>query len=86
MELQYTIIRSPKRRKLTITVERDSSVVVHVPEKTSDAKIQQVVESKRQWLYEKIHHGQKYAELPHPPGKELVNGESALYLGLTLRI
>ncbi|MEJ2463725.1 MAG: SprT family zinc-dependent metalloprotease [Candidatus Thiodiazotropha sp.] len=86
MELQYTIIRSPKRRKLTITVERDSSVVVHVPEKTSDAKIQQVVESKRQWLYEKIHHGQKYAELPHPPGKELVNGESALYLGRNYQI
>jgi predicted metal-dependent hydrolase len=48
MELAYTIKRSAKRRKLTITVERDSSVVVHVPEGTSDEKILQAVESKRQ--------------------------------------
>jgi len=29
MELTYTIKRSSRRRKLTITVERDRSVVVH---------------------------------------------------------
>ncbi len=86
MDLQYTIVRSLKRRKLTITVERDRSVVVHAPEKTSEEKIHQVVESKRQWLHEKIHHGQKYTDVPHPPGKELVNGESALYLGRNYRI
>jgi hypothetical protein len=45
-----------------------------------------VVESKRQWIYEKISHPQKYKSLPHPPGKELVNGESALYLGRQYRI
>lgn len=86
MDLRYTIVRSPKRRKLTISVERDRSVIVHAPEGTSEEKIHQVVESKRQWLFEKIHHDQKYAEPVHPPGKELVNGESALYLGRNYRI
>ena len=86
MELAYTIQRSAKRRKLTITVERDRSVVVHAPEGTSDEKIRQVVESKRQWIYEKIGHPQKYKDLPHAPGKELVSGESALYLGRQYRI
>ena len=86
MELVYTIQRSARRRKLTITVERDRSVIVHAPEAVSDRKIQQVVESKRQWLYEKIGHPQKYQDLPHPPGKELVSGESALYLGRQYRI
>jgi len=86
MDLQYTIIRSAKRRKLTISVERDRSVVVHAPEGTTEEKIRQVVESKRQWLFEKIHHGQKYADIPHAPGKELVNGESAVYLGRNYRI
>lgn len=86
MELTYTIRRSAKRRKLTITVERDRSIVVHVPEKLSEEKIRRVVDSKRQWLYEKIGHPQKYQELPHPPGKELVSGESALYLGRQYRI
>ena len=86
MELDYTVQRSAKRRKLTITVERDRSVVVHAPETTSEEKIRQVVDSKRQWIYEKISHPQKYHDLPHAPGKELVNGESALYLGRHYRI
>jgi predicted metal-dependent hydrolase len=86
MELAYTIQRSSKRRKLTITVERDRSIVVHAPEGTSDENIQQVVESKRQWIYEKTGHPQKDQDLPHAPGKELVSGESALYLGRQYRI
>lgn len=81
MELAYTIKRSAKRKQLTITVERDRSVIIHAPESTSEEKIRQIVESKRQWIYGKTTHTQKYRELPHPPGKELVNGESALYLG-----
>ncbi len=86
MDLKYTIVRSPKRRKLTITVERDRIVVVHAPSATPEEKIRRVVEAKRQWIFEKIRHAQKYDELPHPPGKELVNGESALYLGRNYRI
>lgn len=80
MELVYSIKRSPKRKQLTITVERDRSVVVHAPQSASEEKIQAILESKRQWIYEKTRHSQKYSS-PHPPGKELVNGESALYLG-----
>jgi hypothetical protein len=86
MDLSYKILRSAKRRKLTITVERDRRIVVHAPEGMSDEKIRQVVESKRQWIYEKTGHPQKYQGLPHPPGKELVSGESALYLGRLYRI
>ncbi|MHB8880885.1 MAG: M48 family metallopeptidase [Thermodesulfovibrionales bacterium] len=86
MKLAYTTQRSVRRRKLTITVERDRRVVVHAPEGTSDETIRKVVESKRQWIYEKMGHPQKYQALPHPPGKELVSGESALYLGRQYRI
>jgi len=84
--LEYSVQRSAKRRNLTITVERDRSVVVHAPEGISDEKIRQTVDSKRQWIYEKTGHPQKYRGLPHPPGKELVSGESALYLGRQYRI
>ena len=86
MVLEYTIQRSAKRRRLTITVDRDRSVVVHVPEGVSEERIRQVVDAKRLWIYEKTHHPQKYQGLPHPPGKELVSGESALYLGRRYRI
>lgn len=81
MVITYKIIRSSRRRKLTITVERDRSIVVHAPQATPEDKIEQIVQAKRHWIYEKLRHPQKYRDLPHPPGKELVNGESALYLG-----
>ena len=86
MELVYEIRRSTTRRKVTITVERDRSVIVHAPVDVSDEKLRQIVESKRLWIYEKLHHDQKYEPRPHPPGKELVSGESALYLGRSYRI
>lgn len=86
MELDYTIQRSAKRRKLTITVERDRRVVVHAPESTSAAKIHEIVLSKLHWITEKTEHRQKYQDLQHPPGKELVSGESAMYLGRQYRV
>jgi predicted metal-dependent hydrolase len=86
MDIDYKIVRSAKRKKLTITVERDRLIVVHAPESASETLVRQVVESKRQWLFSKLHHLQKYDDLPRPPGKEVVNGESALYLGREYRI
>ncbi len=86
MNVDYTVKRSSKRKKLTITVERDRKVVVSAPESTSEEKIRTFVESKRQWIYEKTKHLQKYEDRPHPPGKEIVNGESTLYLGSEYQI
>jgi predicted metal-dependent hydrolase len=60
-DLEYKIVRSHKRRTLTITVERDRSLVV------------------------RARHPQKYKDRM-PPGKEIVNGESAPYLGRDYRI
>lgn len=85
MELDYQICRSETRRKLTITVERDRSVVVRAPVGVSDEKIREIVEAKRFWIFEKLHHVRKYTP-PHPPGKEMVSGESVLYLGRSCRI
>ena len=86
MELEYTIVRSARRRKLTITVERDRAIIIHAPVETSDEEVHRVVDSKRQWLFEKLSHPQKYQVKPHPPGKEVVNGESAPYLGRDYQI
>jgi predicted SprT family Zn-dependent metalloprotease len=43
------------------------------------------VQSKRQWLFEKFRNAPKY-QGTHAPGKEVVSGESALYLGREYRI
>lgn len=85
MKLDYKVVYS-RRKTLTITVERDRSVVVTAPEGTSPEKIRQVVESRKLWIFEKTHHARKHHPLPHPPGKELVTGESLPYLGRNYRI
>lgn len=85
MEFDYKIVYS-RRRTLTISVERDRSVVVTAPEGTAPERIRQAVESRKLWIYEKTRHAQKYNPLPHPPGKELVAGESIPYLGRHYRI
>lgn len=85
MGFNYTVKRSSKRKKLTITVERDRRVIVHAPEALSDERIESIVHAKRQWIHDKIKHPQKYA-VPDAPGKELVSGESALYLGRSYQV
>ena len=86
MDITYSVKRSSKRTKVTITIERDRKVVVHAPNHASDEAIARIVEAKGHWIYEKTRHSQKYTGRPHPPGKELVSGESALYLGRSYRI
>jgi predicted metal-dependent hydrolase len=85
-DMNYKIVRSPKRKTLTITVERDRAIVVHAPQSTSEETVHRLVDTKRQWIFEKLHHTQKYQDRIHPPGKEVVNGESAPYLGRDYRI
>ena len=86
MNIPYSVKRSSRRTKITITIERNRTVVVHAPKHASDEAIARIVEAKRYWIYEKTRHGQKYTDRPHPPGKELVSGESALYLGRRYRV
>jgi predicted metal-dependent hydrolase len=86
MQLEYNTIYSSKRKKLTITVERDRSVVVKAPTGTSAEQISRAIESRKLWIYEKINHSQKYQSPLHPPGKELVNGESLLFLGQSYQL
>jgi predicted metal-dependent hydrolase len=85
MDTTYRVIYS-KRRTLGITVERDGTVIVRAPEGTSPEDIELLVQKKRRWIHEKVSHPQKYEVAPHPPGKEVVAGESLLYLGRNYRI
>lgn len=82
MQLDYEIVYA-NRKTISITVERDRSVVVRAPVGVSEEKIEAVVASKRLWLYEKINHAQKY---PPPVRKEFVTGETIMYLGRYYRL
>ena len=78
MLLQYEI-RYSNRKTLNIRVERDRTIIVRAPKHLTEEKIHKVVQSKRQWIKEKLSHSQKYpveSEL-----KEFVSGETLMYLG-----
>ena len=82
-DMEYKLIFSG-RKTLSLTVERDRSVVVRAPSGTALERIERFVQARKHWIIEKQSHPQKY----HPPSpiKELVSGEGALYLGQTYRL
>jgi hypothetical protein len=83
MKLNYRIVYS-RRRTMTLSVERDASVVVHAPEGTPEEKIRQAVEARKLWLFQKVNHEQKYP--PQRQRKEFVSGETIPYLGRNYRL
>ncbi len=78
MKLDYKIQYS-KRKTLNISVERDRAIIVRAPENLSTEKIDEIVQSKRNWIKDKINHAQKYPI--DFKAKEFISGESLLYLG-----
>jgi predicted metal-dependent hydrolase len=76
--MDYDIIFSD-RRTLGLTVERDRTVIVRAPLGTSRERIEEFVQTKKRWIFEKQAHPQKYR--PSRPIKEFVSGEGVLYLG-----
>ncbi len=78
MKLEYEI-RYSKRKTLNISVERDRTVIIRAPENLPLEKIEEIVQSKRNWIKDKINHAQKYPV--DFKAKEFVSGETLLYLG-----
>lgn len=78
MKLDYKIQYS-NRKTLNISVERDRAIIVRAPENLSIDKIEEIVQSKRNWIKDKINHAQKYPI--DFKAKEFISGESLLYLG-----
>lgn len=83
MNIDYKLIYS-KRKTLNISVERDRSIIVRAPINTSKEKIDEIIEKKKLWLFDKIKHGKKYPE--HKNQKEFVSGETLLYLGKNYKL
>lgn len=78
MNFEYQIIYS-NRKTLNISVERDRSIMVRAPKNLTAEKIDEIVQSKGQWIKEKLNHTQKYPLVSE--NKEFVSGETLMYLG-----
>ncbi len=78
MVIEYQVKYS-NRKTLNISVERDRSIIVRAPHYLTADKIDKIVQSKRQWIKEKLNHAQKYPLVAE--SKEFISGETLMYLG-----
>jgi hypothetical protein len=77
----YKRIRKGFRRGVILP-----TAVFPLHEKIFSLRLKRGIGNLYRYIFEKHNHGQKYKPMIHPPGKELVNGEAALYLGRSYRI
>lgn len=83
-DLTLAIRRSPRRRTMQITVDRDGSLLVTAPPETDHARLTEFVREKQFWIYKKL--AEKAQLQGSLPRKEFVNGEGFLYLGRSYRL
>ena len=83
-DVDYALVRSGRRKTVSIFVERDGSVTVRVPEHLPEAEIEQILESKRAWIYK---HLAEWRDLNATQvQREYVGGETFFYLGRRYRL
>ncbi len=82
-DIEYTLARS-RRKTASIYIEREGGVSLLVPEKLSERQIEELLESKRKWIYRNLAEWQDLnARRVH---RDYVNGEGFLYLGRSYRL
>jgi len=81
--IQYEVVRTP-RGTADIVIERDGRVMVRAPHEIPDERIEDMVESKRYWIYKNL---AEWRDLNATRVlRELRNGEGYLYLGRSYRL
>ena len=82
-DIEYTLVRS-RRKTASIYIERDGQVSVLVPEKLTTQQIEDVLESKRKWIYRNLAEWQDLNT--RKVHRDYVNGEGFMYLGRSYRL
>lgn len=82
-DIRYKLVRS-RRKTASIYIERDGKVSVLVPEKLTARQVEDILESKRKWIYQSLAEWQDLnANRIH---RDYVNGEGFLYLGRSYQL
>lgn len=82
-DISYGIVRS-RRTTADIVVERDGRVIVRAPAEFPDERIEDIVQSKRYWIYKTL---AEWRDLNATRVlREYRNGEGFLYLGRSYRL
>lgn len=83
-DLLVTVHRSPRRKTLQITVERNGALLLYAPPQVKRGELRAFVLAKRFWIYTKL--AQKGRLQRAVPRKEFVGGEGFVYLGRSHRL
>ena len=82
-DINYEVVRS-RRRTADIVIERDGRVLVRAPEEIPPEKIEDIIASKRYWIYKNL---AEWRDLNATRVlREFRNGEGFLYLGRSYRL
>jgi len=82
-DIEYTLKKSD-RKTTSIYIERDGSISVLAPKPFDGAKIENILERKRSWIYKNL---AEWEDLNRTRvHRQFVNGESFLYLGRGYRL
>ncbi len=83
--IAYAVERSARRRKtVAVAVEPDGEVRVRAPLEASEEEIDAIVHKKARWIVERRRRQEDLQ--PSPGRRELVSGETFLYLGRQYRL
>lgn len=82
-DISYEVVRS-RRTTADIVIERDGRVLVRAPQSIPDERIEDMVETKRYWIYKNL---AEWRDLNATRVlREYRNGEGFLYLGRSYRL
>lgn len=83
-DIDYHILPGTERKTTDIVIERDGKVVVRPPAKLTHEQVDELVASKRFWIYRNL---AEWRDLNATAVvREWVNGEAFLYLGRSYRL
>jgi predicted metal-dependent hydrolase len=83
-DIDYQLLPGTNRKTTDIVIERDGVIVVRPPADYSPEQVDAVVESKRMWIYRNL--AEWHVLNASAVKRELVNGETFLYLGRSYRL
>ncbi|MFC3860182.1 M48 family metallopeptidase [Deinococcus antarcticus] len=83
-DLEFTVRESPRRKTVSLGIERDGQLLVLAAQGTSQHQLEEFIESRLDWLYGKL--SQKTDLYRPAPQREYVNGEGFLYAGRSYRL
>ena len=85
-DLSFLVRRSAQRKTIGLTVERDSTLVAHLPEGVDLGTAREVIRTKQTWVYQKLatQNANASGEVFRRP--ELVDGEGFYFLGKHYRL